>query len=316
MGAAFVICNPTILLPGTWHEMRVFAGEKRIGHDAYEFMGTLYRNQVTLWLKGIPWYFYYVFMGVKMAVPVVLAFLVGLPLLFRKRFGDGRFLILFWMLFWFMPFTVMGGKFTRYFTMALPVVLMTAAIGVQFIGQCVARAAARLSDNEALKSYARAAVALLVLAFPAYAAANVLPHYRLYTNVLGGGWERAGSYFPHDEFYDASLRETVAEIAARAPAGARVASETPGLIAYYAELAGRSDLILLALSDKKTMAEIREGDFVIAARGRRYYSNEAILAQLQSTGPPFKSISLGGVPAVNVYLLDAASLKAISPFIR
>ncbi|HEX8292325.1 MAG TPA: glycosyltransferase family 39 protein, partial [Pyrinomonadaceae bacterium] len=39
MGLAFLACNPTILLPGTWHEMRVFAGEKRIGHDSYEFLG-------------------------------------------------------------------------------------------------------------------------------------------------------------------------------------------------------------------------------------------------------------------------------------
>jgi hypothetical protein len=316
MGAAFIICNPTILLPGTWHEMRVFAGEKRIGHDAYEFMGTLYRNQVTLWLKGSPWYFYYVFMGVKMAVPVVLSFLVGLPLLFRKRMGDGRFLLLFWMLFWFMPFTVMGGKFTRYFTMALPVVLITAAVGVQYMGQCIARVVARLSDNEAMKGYARVAVAALVLAFPAYASASVLPHYRLYTNVLGGGWERAGSYFPHDEFYDASLRETVAAIIARAPVGARVASETPGLITYYAQSAGRSDLVALSLSDRKSMAEIMEGDFIVVARGRRYFSNDAILSQLQASSTPVMNVSLGRVPALSVYVLDAASLAAISPFIK
>lgn len=312
MGAVFIVCNPTILLPGTWHEMLTFAGEKRIGHDAYEFMGTLYRNQVTLWLKGSPWYFYYVFMGVKIPVPVILSFLVGLPLLFRKRLGDGRFLMLFWMLFWFMPFTVMGGKFTRYFTMALPVVLITAAVGVQFVGQRVAR----LFENEAMKNYARAAVALIVLAFPAYAAASVLPHYRLYTNLLGGGWERAGSYFPHDEFYDASVREAVAEIVVRARPGVRVASEAPVLVTYYAQLAGRNDLVSLSLSDKKSMMEIQEGDFIIVARGRRYFSNDAIVSQLQSSSSPVVSLSLGRVPALRVYLLDAASLAAISSFIR
>lgn len=312
MGVVFLICNPAILLPGTWHEMRAFAGEKRIGHDAYEFMGTLYGNQMTLWLKGNPWYFYYVFMGVKLAVPVVLSFLVGLPLLFRKRFGDGRFLILFWMLFWFMPFTVLGGKFTRYFTMALPVVLITAAIGVQFIGQQVAR----LFENEAMKSYARAAVAVLVLAFPAYASASVLPHYRLYTNVLGGGWARAGSYFPHDEFYDASMREAVTELSRQAPAGARVASESPNLVTYYAQLAGRNDLISLSLSDKTSMAQIAPGDFIIVARGRRYFSNDAIVSHLQSSSAPIMSFSLGRVPALQVYVLNADSLKAISPFIK
>ena len=316
MGAAFLICNPTILLPQTWHEMRVFAGEKRIGHDAYEFMGTLYRNQVTLWLKGMPWYFYYVFMGFKLPVPVVLSFLVGLPLLFRERFGDGRFLILFWMLFWFMPFTVMGGKFTRYFTMALPVVLITAAVGVSFMGQWLRLAVARLFDSEALKNYARAVLVLLVLAFPAYASISVVPHYRLYTNVLGGGWERAGSYFPHDEFYDASVRDGVREIVALAPSGARVASETPGLIAHYARLAGRDDLQMLSLSDRKSMAELREGDFIIIARGRRYFSNDALVSQLESEATPVVSVSLGRVPALHVYAVDARELAAVSSRVK
>lgn len=312
MGIVFLICNPAILLPGTWHEMRAFAGEKRIGHDAYEFMGTLYGNQMTLWLKGNPWYFYYVFMAVKLAVPVVLAFLVGLPLLFRKRFGDGRFLILFWMLFWFMPFTVLGGKFTRYFTMALPVVLITAAIGVQYIGQQVAR----LFQNETMKSYVLSAVAVLVLAFPAYASASVMPHYRLYTNVLGGGWARAGSYFPHDEFYDASMREAVTELSRQAPVGARVASESPSLVTYYSGLAGRNDLVSLSLSDKSSMAQIAAGDFIIVARGRRYFSNDEIVAHLKSSSIPFATFSLGKVPALQVYVVDTDSLKAISPFIK
>jgi hypothetical protein len=316
MGAAFIICNPTILLPGTWHEMRVFAGEKRIGHDAYEFMGTLYRNQVTLWLKGSPWYFYYVFMGVKMPLAVVASFLVGLPLLFRKRMGNARFLILFWMLFWFMPFSVMGGKFTRYFTMALPVVLITAAVGVHFIAQHAARLIARFSESEALKNYARIGVIVLVLAFPAYAAASASPHYRLYTNVLGGGRERAGSYFPHDEFYDAAVREATGEIVARAPAGARVASETPGLVTHYAQSVGRNDLISLSLSDKKSMTEMKEGDFIIVARGRRYFSNAAIISQLQSVAAPVATLKLDGVQALSIYLLDATSLKAISTDVK
>jgi hypothetical protein len=134
--------------------------------------------------------------------------------------------------------------------------------------------------------------------------------------VLGGGWERAGSYFPHDEFYDASLRDAVAEIAARAPSGARVASETPGLITHYAQLAGRSDLRSLSLSDMKAMAEIGEGDFVIVARGRRYFSNDAILQQLQFPSTPVVKISLGGVHALSIYTLDSASLAAISPLLK
>jgi hypothetical protein len=220
------------------------------------------------------------------------------------------------MLFWFMPFSVMGGKFTRYFTMALPVVLITAAVGLSFLGQWLTRALGRMFESEALKTYARAGLVVLVLAFPAYAAVSVAPHYRLYTNVLGGGWGRAGSYFPHDEFYDSSVRDAVREIVALAPEGARVASETPGLIAYYAHIAGRDDLQMLSLSDKKSMAEIGEGDFVIVARGRRYFSNDAIVSQLESEVAPVLSVSLGTIPAIRVYKLDATQLAAISAFIR
>jgi hypothetical protein len=311
VGAVFVLCNPTILLPGTWHEMRVFAGEKRIGHDSYEFMGQLYRNQMTLWLKGSPWYFYYVFMGVKLPLTIVAAFLVGLPLLFRKRLGDGRFLLLFWLFYWFVPFTVMGGKFTRYFTMALPVVLMTAAIGLHFIAQNVARFVAHKFENQSLSAYARVCVIALVLAIPLVASVGAMPHYRLYTNMLGGGRERAGSYFPHDEFYDASTRQAAQEVAARARQGARVASETPGLVEHYARLAGRSDIISRSLTDHTAMREFTEGDVVIVARGRRYFSNEALLNRLQQTKSPDVNLSLGGVQSVAIYILDKASAQAL-----
>ena len=31
----------------------MFSGEKRIGHDSYEFMGVLYPHKMTDWLKGV-----------------------------------------------------------------------------------------------------------------------------------------------------------------------------------------------------------------------------------------------------------------------
>jgi hypothetical protein len=316
MGVAFVIFNPTILLPGTWHEMKVFAGEKRIGHDSYEFMGSLYRNQMTLWLKGSPWYFYYVFMGVKISLPVIIGFLIGLPLLFRKSLGDGRFFILFWMMYWFMPFTVLGGKFTRYFTMALPVVLITSAIGIHFVARLLAQRLNTFARNDSAKAFMRAGVAAVALAFPLIAAASVTPYYRLYTNVLGGGEDRAGSYFPHDEFYDGRTRETMREIARMARPGARVASETPGLATHYAEVAGRNDLISLSLSDKEAMKQFEEGDFVIVARGRRYFSNEAYVAKLEQASEPVSTLSLGEIEAVRIYRLDANSLAAVNATFR
>jgi Dolichyl-phosphate-mannose-protein mannosyltransferase len=308
MGLAFLACNPTILLPGTWHEMRVFAGENRIGHDSYEFLGRLYRNQMTLWLRGSPWYFYYVLMGVKLATPVVVAFVFGLPQLFRKRLGDGRYFILFWLFFWFFPFTFMGGKFTRYFTFVLPAVLITAAVGIYVAAGLVSRALSRSSTGSRAGASASALLALGVAASSAYASISSAPHYRLYTSALGGGPARAGTYFPHDEFYDATTREVAEELARIAAPGARVASETPELMAYYEQAAGRTDLRNLSLSDRAAVEGMGPGDVVVVARGRRYFSNDELTERLRRASKPAAEVSLGRVPAAQIYVLDSESL--------
>ena len=321
MGAAFLVCNPTILLPGTWHEMRIFAGERRIGHDAYEFMGRLYPNQMTLWLKGSPWYFYYAFMAFKLPLAVVAAFLVGLPLLLAKRLGDGRYFVFFWLFFWFFPFPLLGGKFTRYFTMALPAVLVVAAIGINAVGGWIAGAIGRRAPaapgglSASIAGYVHAFVAVLVIASSAYAAAGASPHYRLYTNALGGGHARAGSHFPHDEFYDASVRETAERAAALARVSARVASEAPELFTHYAARAGRHDLVSISLSDRTALRDLAVGDLVVVARGRRYFSNDAIIAKLDAASRPVSEISLAGVPSTRIYQLDESTLRAIREII-
>jgi hypothetical protein len=312
MGAVFLLANPTILLPATWREMRTFAGEHRIGHGSYEFMGTLYLNQMSLWLKGMPWYFYYVFMGVKLPLTTIAAFLVGLPLLFRKRLGDGRYFLFFWLFFWFMPFTVMGGKYTRYFTTALPVVLITAAIGIHFIAQRLARLLESAFDNEKTGAMLRASLVALALIVPAFAAASALPYYRLYTNVLGASVADVGSYFPHDEFYDASVRDAAREVARMAVPQARVASETPGLFEYYARIAGRSDLLFVPLSDEEAMREMRAGDIIIVARGRRYLTNDAFTASVEKNLAPAAQVSLGAVPSIKIFVLERGLDEAVA----
>ncbi len=305
MGAAFLLFNPTILLPGTWKEMLAFAGGKRIGHDSYEFMDTLYPHSMVMWLKGVPWYFYFVYIAVKLPLVALACFITGFPLLFRRKpLGDGRYFLLFWMFYWALTFVFSGGKFTRYFTTILPAVLITAALGIQFISRLLARYVfARFEADEA-KSVVRVVAILLLIFCSVQASLSVAPHYRMYLNPIGGGERRAGEYFPHDEFYDASLRSAVNEIAARAKPSARVASETPGLAAYYAQQAGRADLICESLSDASSLKEFGAGDFVIDERGRRYFSNDALLSALRESSAPAFRLSLGKVPSAEIYLLD------------
>ncbi len=95
-----------------------------------------------------------------------------------------------------------------------------------------------------------------------------------------------------------------------------MASETPGLVTHYARLAGRDDLVSVSLTDKEAMRQFAAGDVVIVARGRRYFSNELYVARLEESGEPVAELSLGGVPAVKIFVLDEKSLAAVSETLK
>ncbi len=147
-----------------------------------------------------------------------------------------------------------------------------------------------------LKHYVPASLAVIVIAGSVISSVQAAPHFRLFTNSFGGGTQWAGYYFPHDEFYDASMRDVIAEIATRARPGARVASESPSLAAHYAERAQRPDLVCVSLSDPEALKQLEVGDFVIVARGRRYFSNDAIISALNDRATPIVELKLGSVP--------------------
>ena len=299
MGLVFLVLSPTILLPETWKQMGLFAGGQRVSHDGYEFMNKLYPQRYDDWLRGIPFYFYLVFTAVKLPLLTVLGFLTGLPLLFRRKLGDGRYFVLFWFLLWVVAFSFSGGKFTRYYTSVLPTVLITSALGIQFVGRWLAN---RIASFD-LKHYVPASLAVIVIVGSVIDSVQAAPHFRLFTNSIGGGTARAGFYFPHDEFYDASMRDVMTEIAHRARPGARVASESPSLANYYAERENRPDLICLSLSDPEALKQLTSGDFIIIARGRRYFSNDAVIRTLNDNATPVAEFKLGVVPSTKLYEL-------------
>ncbi len=316
MGIVFLVLSPTILLPETWRQMGLFAGGKRVSHDGYEFMNTLYTQRWDDWLRGIPVYFYLVFTAVKLPLLTVLGFLIGLPLLFRRKLGDGRYFILFWFMLWVVAFCFPGGKFTRYYTTVLPAVLITSALGIQWTGRWLANRMARFDWPSNLKHYLPASLAVVVIMASVINSVQAAPHFRLFTNSLGGGTAWAGYYFPHDEFYDASMREVMAEIATRARPGARVASESPSLASHYAERAARPDLICVSLSDPEALKQLGAGDFIIIARGRRYFSNDTLTSALRDQSVPIVDLKLGSVPSAKIYQLDQDSAALVTEAVR
>jgi hypothetical protein len=306
MGVAFVLLNPTIVLPDTWREMLKFSSENRIGHDSYEYLGSLYPNKMSAWLAGVPWTFYYVFIAVKTPLLTLVLFLVGLPLIFRRRYGDGRLYIAVWAFMWFMPFTLLGGKFTRYFTLPEPIILIVAAVGLCFLIEWL-----NTTMGRPLPVIVQVLLIGIVFAVPAADAVSASPRYRLFTSFIGGGIERAGSYFPHDEFYDTSTRDIVAVLAGQARPGATVACETPGLFEFYAKKAGRTDLVFVSLSDPKAASQLHAGDVVVDARGRKYRSNADYLQMLTGSQAPRTEVRAGEIISAWVYILDESSVSAI-----
>ena len=311
MGVAFLIFNPTIVLPDTWRAMLKFSTNRMIGHDSYEFIGRLYPHKFTDWLRGEPWYFYLALVGAKMPALPLAGFIVGLVLLFRRKIGDGRYFLFVWFAIWGLGFMFVGGKFTRYILSILPAVIITSAIGIQFAARRLAKLCALVLNNQSVKVYAGAALPLVVILLSIWSVATAAPHYRFYVNALAGRFFTAGVMFPQDEFYDAYMQTVLAEIGKRAQPGTRVANETPTVGTYYANRSGRPDLISVELSDPAEIEKLRPGDFVIDARGRTYYSNQAMLTRLRQSAQPAFVVSVGKVPAANVYVLDSKALSAL-----
>lgn len=311
LGVTFVVLSPTILFPGTWKAIANFTSYRAMGHDSYEFMGRLYTHRFADWLSGQPWYFYVVLLATKLPVVSLAGFAGGIALLFRRKLGDGRYLLLMWLALWILTFVFPGGKFMRYVTSLMPVVMITSAIGIQFVARKFGRLCARLAGNDSVKVYARAVLPSLVILATFWSATKASPHYRLYVNSLTGGATKAGAYFPQDEFYDAYMQDALREIAQRAQPQAVVVSELDTVSAYYAQRYHRADLVSLNLSDPGTLGRLRVGDFVIDARGRTYLSNQAMLTRLRAAVTPSFTVAVGSTHAGDVYVLDEKSLAAL-----
>ena len=291
--------------------MMKFSTNAMVGHDSYEFMGQLFPHKFTDWLRGEPWYFFLALLGTKLPALPLAGFVGGLVLLFRRKTGDGRYFLLLWFAIWGLGFMFVGGKFTRYILSVLPAVIITAAIGIQFVARRLAKGGARLLNHESVQVYARAVAPSIVILFSLWSAATAAPHYRFYVNSLAARVVSPGQMFPQDEFYDAYMQEALVEIGQRAQTGARVASEIPTVANYYAKRAGRPDLIAAQLSDPAELQKLRPGDFVIDARGRTYFSNQAMLERLRRNAQPAFTVSVGSTPAGGVYILDETSLGVL-----
>lgn len=295
----FLVASPAVLLPEVWRYMDAYMGERLLTHSGYLFAGELYKNNMSsspFW--GTPIYFYLLFLALKVPLLTLIAFLGGLFVALKSPRKLGHAFLLFMFLFWIVPYSLIGGKWLRYTLTVMPFVYMLAAVGVVALVRWTSK---RFTDSRHRASFAVSAVAVVVfVCFPAWTAFANRPHYALYTNALAA--DKAGYYFPHDEFYDDGLREAIKFVCESAPQGATIAHETPGVVRHYLSVFNRPDLNSKTVSSREFDVTAASGPvYVIVQNGRTYFENREEFAAVRGKFSRVHEVKIRGVTAAEVF---------------
>jgi hypothetical protein len=293
-----VLANPAMLLPQVWEYVNAYMGERLLVHSGYLFAGQLYKNNMSsspFW--GTPIYFYALFLAIKLPLLVLGSFLAGLAISLKRWRTPAYGFLVFMFLFWIVPYSLAGGKWLRYTLSLMPFVYMLAAVGVV----TVVRAAIPLFQKWKNASIALSAIAVLIfVAVPAWKAFAAGPHYALYTNALAA--DKAGFYYPHDEFYDDGLREAIKFVCDDAPRGSVIAHETPAVVTYYLGRFGRTDLESHAMSSKEfDPARLSQSGYFILQQGRTYFENRDKLQYIRANFQKVHEVRVNGLLAAEIF---------------
>ncbi len=306
MLAAFVIFNPAAFFPQTWRYLWKYVNEELLTHHGYMVMDKLFINDFLQTPGGNPWYFYFLFIAVKLPLPVLAAFAVGLAYLFASRGGArssrGHILLRMMLLFWLIPEAFVGTKFLRYSLSLMPFIYMTASVGIMLMWRSLAAAVKTFSaDSRVASVTAGVAVVGAFIVVPAVVTIDCVrrSYPSLYVNVFGRN--RVGYFFPHDEFYDLGARESVRFMADSAPAGAKMASEIPGVVQYYLERFNRPDIHSEIISQPSFTLSGGRPDFVMLQRGRIYFENIENFKFIEESFPIVQASVYEGAAAARVY---------------
>lgn len=297
--AIWACVNWSPFLPSTWEYAKSYTTGQQTVHGSLFFMGRIYHNLLEYGLAGTPPWFYAVFAAVKLAPLTFLAAVAGLSLAMAQRRPSHK-LLLSWMAVWFLVHCLSGSKWGRFFVTVLPAFLLLAS---HALALALDRLRAPLPRWAAL-----AAAALLVPGSEALAAIDHAPHYRLYISTLGGGDDEVQWYFPHCDYFDAGFREAVRYVAANAEPGAELSTEIDWPARFYAEEAGRPDLLQTLVRRGQTCRSGRVC-YAVVQVGRLYFLNQDAVQNL-SRRTPWHVQKIRGREVVKVYRL----LPGESPF--
>lgn len=312
IGIVFLLANPVVFLPSVWNHLNAYSGEKLLTHTGYIMGDTIFRNRMSnspFW--GLPVYFYLLFLGIKVPLSLLAAFLVGLVVSAKQWRRPGPRFVLFMVLFWIVPYSLAGAKWLRYTLSLMPFIYMGAAVGTVAVLAWSERFLAKFTTGPNAIAIATALLLIVLVVVPGWTAYASAPHYALYGNVLGEKY--TAHFFPHDEFYDDGANEAIRFVCQHAPQNATIVSETPGLVRYYTQKFGRADLKSQVLSDPNYTPSGQEPTFVILQKGRTYLENQAEMKDVQQRFTLVYAGCIRGHTAAEVYASMAGPGEGVQP---
>lgn len=300
MGVAFVIANPMILSPRVWIYLNAYSGEKLLTHTGYLMGDSLYKNTIShspFW--ATPVYFYLLFLAIKTPLAILATTIIGFFVSLRHWRKPSYGFVLFMLLLWIVPYSLMGAKWPRYMLSLMPFIYMSAAVGVMVLIRWAASRFSKWNSNGAVTWATTSVLLLALIIWPAWTAYASGPHYALYTNVIGRPY--TAYFFPHDEFYDDGLDVAIGFVCAQAPPNATIVTETPGVARYYLEKCGRPDLQSRVLSDASFTVPDQGPTFFVLQKGRTYFENQEKMKQVRERFPMVFASCVRGYTAAEVF---------------
>lgn len=311
---SFLIADPIVLSPNTWHYAWNHFNHRAMTHTGYFMMNQIIGNKAIYTLWGVPPYFYLLYFFVK--TPLVMLIFLAIGLFYTLRsFREDRFLFLaMYFVLWLLLLSLPGGKFTRYAITLLPAVILLEALGIYIVYVAVR---GHLEKRFAPQWIGHAVLVLLLLSSVGwYVFLNLQysPHNSMYVAGQAGGKSRRGYFFPQDDIYDAGLREAIQQVCREAPLKSAVLGTTPAVFRYYQQRFGRPDLQFHSTADPTLILDPGLKPYILYQEYRSYLENNYLNIFFRWALRPLHTIEIQGVTAVIVYRLCRENTCARVPF--
>ena len=294
MGVAFVIANAAILLPHTWGYMLGYVQGDTLPHHGYPYAGQLWVTDVPISARGVPPTFYVMLMLTKMSLVTLAGCVVGAAVAWRHRRERGYVFLRVMIVFQVLGYSVMAAKFLRYSLPMLVMLNLLAAVGiVASLNWLTGRVKRELRAVLLPAAYGALAVTLFA------GQAEASPYFAMNRNALARWLDADGRRFP-EAGYDFGVREAVSTIAAAAAPGAEIVSDVPGIVRYYLDRPGRTDVAVRSFSRHGLSKEATE-QWVLVQDAHRHFETEALVAQLRRWHRPVDVYQVDGVTVLEVF---------------